>query len=45
MLSSQPTVRGFKSSPATRNYRVKGLIARNGRQAFHHPVPAHTPGS
>jgi acetyl esterase/lipase len=43
--SSQPAGRGFKSRPATRKYQVKGLIAGNGRRAFHHPVPAHTPGS
>ena len=34
-----------QSRPATRKYQVKDLIAGNGRQAFHHPVPAPTPGS
>ncbi len=24
--------------------RVKGLMPENGRRAFHHAVPAHTPG-
>jgi hypothetical protein len=45
MLSSQPTGRGFTSGPAIRKYQVKGLLAGNGRRAFHHPVAAHTPGS
>jgi hypothetical protein len=40
-----PTGRGLKSRPATRKYQVKDLIAGNGRRAFHHPVPAPTPGS
>jgi acetyl esterase/lipase len=40
-----PRAAGSKSRPAARKYKVKGLTAGNGRRAFHHPVPAHTPGS
>jgi hypothetical protein len=39
------TGRGLNPAPATRKYQVKGLIAGNGRRAFRHQVPAHTPGS
>jgi monoterpene epsilon-lactone hydrolase len=42
--SSQPTGRGFKSRPTTRKYQAFDLIAGSGRRAFHHPVPAPTPG-
>src|SRR5580658_5940827 len=44
-LFSQLVGRGVPIPPVTRKYQVKGLIAGNGRRAFHHPVPAHTPGS
>jgi hypothetical protein len=37
--------RGRESRPRPRKCQVKGLIAGNGRLAFHHPVAAHTPRS
>src|ERR1700730_15855159 len=40
-----PQAAGSNPVPATRKYQIQGLIAGNGRRAFHHPVPADAPGS